>query len=112
MGIVQELRMHFDGGGFVEGYIEEERAAFGGECYFRPETAEGFKTVIRAVDRFSTADDCFEWIVQQTVAYATARNMRLAVVDNPCNAPFADRRTEQAVLKRMTVAVPVTVNGR
>lgn len=109
---VHEVRVHLADGKSVECYLEESPPGYMGECFFPPMVPNRLKTMFRSPQPFATADECYEWLVSESLRYATEFSVPVDHIDNPCNDPFIKRHDQRTVLVKLNLAVPVLVNGQ
>ncbi len=62
--------------------------------------------------QYQTAQDAYDEIIKYCVKYATANNLKVSKVDNPCNAPFINKAEQQLIVNKNKLNITVLVNGQ
>jgi len=79
---------------------------------FDPQINTVFSSLHPIGNQFQTAQDAYEEIIKYCIKYATANNLQISKIDNPCNAPFINKADQQSIVNQNNLSVTVLVNGK
>jgi len=111
---VQEVDIHTDKKVFLKVHLVRP---YGSSVYsaevivYDSEYNPPFSSIVSFPEKSQSAHDAYERALKWCREYAAKHSYKILRVNNPCNAEFLDKGTQQSILNKLNINVLVEVNG-